>query len=318
MDIFDLHADIFSDVATKKKLGEKDIFKKYHLKRFNEGNIIGGIFVAWLDNKISKEEEKKEMNFMVEGALEELRNNLDIFKIIKSTKDLEIIDNKKINIIMGIEGLRAIGEDLESIDKYYDTGFRHVTLTWNEENSLGAGAWIENTKGLTDIGKKAIEKLNHNGMIVDVSHLNEKTFWDIINITKNPIIVSHSNVKKICDVARNLTDEQMLAIKEKGGLIGVNAYVGFIKKESRVTIDDFVDHIDYIVKLLGIDYVAFGFDFCEYLDLHEDTNPIGLEDASKAQNMILKLKERNYSDEDIEKIAYKNFLRVLKNILPRE
>ena len=167
-------------------------------------------------------------------------------------------------------------------------------------------------------------------MIVDVSHANEKTFWDIAEISTKPFIASHSNARTLCDVPRNLTDEQIKAVAQSGGVIGVNGYIGFIKKcdfsspapienpdlLSKLDLKDLADHIDYIAGLVGVDYVGLGFDFCEYLSEElRDTNPKNLEDASKCQNMIEELRKRGYSENDIEKIAYKNFLRVIKENL---
>ena len=167
-------------------------------------------------------------------------------------------------------------------------------------------------------------------MIVDVSHTNEKTFWDIAEISAKPFIASHSNARTLCDVPRNLTDEQIKAVAQSGGVIGVNGYIGFTKKcdfsnpvpienpdlLSKPDLKDLADHIDYIAGLVGVDYVGLGFDFCEYLSEElKDTNPKNLEDASKCQNMIEELRKRGYSENDIEKIAYKNFLRVIKENL---
>lgn len=327
MRIFDMHADIWYDIHKKKNQGiESSRFKDYHLERFRKGEICGGVFISWLDDKIPKALEEKEMMVMINATMNEINNNQDIFHILKNKKDFENISDKKLNVLMGIEGLRAIGKNLDWLDTFYNLGFRLATLTWNEENDLGTGVRGDNLRGLTEIGKKAVEKMNELGMIIDVSHANEKTFWDIYEISKSPIIASHSNCKTLCDVPRNLTDEQIKAIAEKGGLIGINAYVGFIKEceysksakveaedvEKRPNLKDLVDHIDYLVGLVGIDSIGFGFDFCEYLYEDETTNPIGLENCSKAQNIILELRKRGYSEENIEKLAYKNFFNFAK------
>ena len=170
----------------------------------------------------------------------------------------------------------------------YNLGYRLAALTWNEKNILGTGAGENSCEGLTEIGKKAVRKMNEIGMIVDVSHANEKTFWDIAEISTKPFIASHSNARTLCDVPRNLTDEQIKAVAQSGGVIGVNGYIGFIKKcdfsspapienpdlSSKPDLKDLADHIDYIAGLVGVDYVGLGFDFCEYLSEElKDTNP---------------------------------------------
>lgn len=270
---------------------------------------------------------------MLNSVSYEINSNPEIFNIIKNRKDLEKeFPKEKLTILMGVEGLRAVGNNLDWLDTLYNLGYRLATLTWNEKNILGSGAGAgENScEGLTEIGKMAVRKMNELGMIVDVSHTNEKTFWDIAEISTKPFIASHSNARTLCDVPRNLTDEQIKAVAQSGGVIGVNGYIGFIKKcdflspapienldlLSKPDLKDLADHIDYIVGLVGVDYVGLGFDFCEYLSEElKDTNPKNLEDASKCQNMIEELRKRGYSENDIEKIAYKNFLRVIKENL---
>ncbi|WP_462351221.1 dipeptidase [Fusobacterium varium] len=315
MKIFDGHADIWFDVSAKRKNGEECIVKNHHLKRFRDGNIMGGIFIAYLDENAVDEE--KEMMWMINSTIHEIKKNEELYNIIKNSGDFNKgIINEKLNVLMGIEGLRAIKKNLDWLDTFYQLGFRHASLTWNEENDLGTGAKGNENRGITETGKAAIKKMNELGMIVDVSHANEKTFWDIYEVSDKPIIASHSNARKLCDHVRNLTDEQIKAIAESGGLVGAVAYKGFVDLEKeKQTIERYVDHIDYIVSLAGIKHVGLGFDFCEYLyagRTGKDMNPKDLEDASYAQNVIEELRKREYSEEDIRKIAYENFMRVIE------
>lgn len=327
MKIFDGHADIWFDVAKHRKNGCENIVKNYHLERFKQGNVMGGIFVSFLDYCYNDENAEKEFIYMLNAANHEINSNPEIFHIIKNKGDFEKgINSGKLNVLMGIEGLRAIKDNLDWLDTLYNLGYRHATLTWNEENALATGAGGNAEHGLSEAGRKAVKKMNELGMVVDVSHANEKTFWDIYEICEKPFIASHSNAKALCDVPRNLTDAQIKAVAEKGGVIGVNAYAGFVKICDYSSLDvvenadtsknpllsEYVDHIDYIINLVGINHVGLGFDFCEYLDDEYITAiPKNLENASKAQNVIAELKKRGYLEEDIEKIAYKNFMRVI-------
>lgn len=315
MKIFDGHADIWFDVSAKRKNEEEHIVKKYHLDRFKAGNIMGGIFIAYLDENAVDEE--KEMMWMINSTIHEIKKNEELYNIIKNSGDFNRgIINEKLNVLMGIEGLRAIKKNLDWLDTFYQLGFRHASLTWNEENDLGTGAKGDENRGITETGKAAIEKMNELGMIVDVSHANEKTFWGIYETSNKPIIASHSNARSLCDHVRNLTDDQIKAVAEGGGLVGAVAYKGFVDLEKeKQTIERYVDHIDYMVSLAGIKHVGLGFDFCEYLytgRTGKDMNPKGLEDASYAQNVIEELRKREYSEEDIRKIAYENFMRVIE------
>ncbi len=281
MKIFDGHMDIWCDVSKKRKEGCENIVKNFHLERlkkgevfggvfaawldnkysdedsekefiymlnsvsheinsnpeiFNikKGEVFGGVFAAWLDNKYSDEDSEKEFIYMLNSVSHEINSNPEIFNIIKSRKDLEKeFPKEKLTILMGVEGLRAVGNNLDWLDTLYNLGYRLVALTWNEKNLLGAGAGENSCEGLTEIGKMAVRKMNELGMIVDVSHTNEKTFWDIAEISAKPFIASHSNARTLCDVPRNLTDEQIKAVAQSGGVIGVNGYIGFIKKCDR-------------------------------------------------------------------------------------
>ncbi|STO31555.1 Membrane dipeptidase (Peptidase family M19) [Fusobacterium necrogenes] len=319
MKIFDGHADIWYDVAKKRKLGEENIFKKYHLDRLKTGNIMGGIFIAYLE-QIEGQDDEKEMFHLINSTIHEIRENQDIFNIIREKGDFNrgIVEGK-FDIIMGIEGLKAIGKNLDWIDTFYELGFRHASLTWNEENHLATGVDGDKERGLTSIGKEAVKKMEKLGMIIDVSHANDKTFWDIYDNTTKPIIASHSNVKALCDHKRNLTDEQIKAIAKRDGVIGINAYKKFLARDRyKQNLERYVDHIEHIISLVGIKHAALGFDFCEYLYIDkkdEDINPIGLENASKAVSVLEELYKRGYNENDIRKIAFENFMRITEMIL---
>ena len=218
MKIFDGHADIWFDVSAKRKNGEEYIVRDHHLERFKAGNIMGGIFIAYLDENAVDEE--KEMMWMINSTIHEIKQNEDLYNIIKNSGDFNKgIISGKLNVLMGIEGLRAIKKNLDWLDTFYQLGFRHASLTWNEENDLGTGAKGDENRGITEVGKTTIKKMNELGMVVDVSHANEKTFWGIYETSTKPIIASHSNARSLCDHVRNLTDEQIKAIAETGGWI---------------------------------------------------------------------------------------------------
>lgn len=319
MKIFDGHADIWYDVAKRRKLGEESIVKKHHLDRLKAGNIMGGIFIAYLEH-VDGQDDEKEMFHLINSTIHEIKENQDIFNIIKQKGDFNrgIVEGK-LSVIMGVEGLRAIGTNLDWLDTLYELGFRHASLTWNEENELATGVAGDETRGLTPIGIEAVKKMERLGMIIDVSHANEKTFWDIYNNTTKPIIASHSNAKALCNHKRNLTDEQIKAIASRDGLIGINAYKGFLARDGyKQNLERYVDHIEYIISLVGVRHVALGFDFCEYLyadKKEEEINPQGLENASKAIAVIDELYKRGYSESDIRKIAFENFMRIAETLL---
>lgn len=322
MKIFDGHADLFHDVTRRVLNGEKDILRKHHLERLKKGGIHGGIFISWIPerdyNKNPIQDPKAYFEFMVENVEKELLLSKDFVEIITKKEELDkFFQDEKIYVLKGMEGLKVVDEELELLDYIYRLGYRHLSLTWNEENILATGVRGNETRGLTELGKKALKKIEDLGMVIDVSHLNEKSFWDVMNNTSKTIIASHSNAYTLCNTKRNLTDAQLRAIGERGGLVGINAYREFLSDvDEERTIDKLADHVDYIVNLIGCDHVGFGFDFCEYLYSGcGKMNPDGLEDASYVPQFIEKLKMRGYTEEEIEKMSYKNFLRIFREIL---
>jgi membrane dipeptidase len=321
--IFDGHSDIWTDVTIRTLNGESDIIRKYHLNKLIQGKISGSIFVIWIDPPYTEEPYKRSMQ-IVDSIKKEFEYCKDSIVLAKSFDDVEkaLMENK-IYVFIGLEGLSSIGENLELIDFYHDFGARHASLTWNEENSLATGAKGNPNRGLTKIGKKAVRKINQNNMILDVSHLNEKSFFDVTFETDKPIIASHSNCRALCDVPRNLTDEQLRKISGLNGLVGINSFNEFVHKDlEKQTIEMLVNHVAHAADIMGVDHVGIGMDYCDFLDedsmngfsSQQTSYTKGLEDVSKTYNIIIELKRAGFSRDEIEKIAYKNFHRIIKDI----
>lgn len=321
--IFDAHGDIWTDVTVKRQEGEENIFKNFHLKKYSEGQVNGGIFVIWIDPPNDKNPKERALE-IIENMSIEITNNKDIFNIVRKYEDMkEAIDTDRFAVIIGSEGLSYIGTNINLINALYLFGVRHASLTWNEENELATGAKGNPDRGLTKYGIGAIKRLEELGIIVDVSHANDKTFWDICDIATKPFIASHSNCRALCNSPRNLTDQQLRAIKEKGGVVGLNAFSDFVADnvEDR-DIEHLVNHLDHMVEVMGIDHVGLGFDFDDYLTgetlsffADGDAATIGFENITKVPKLIEILEQRGYSSEDIEKIKYKNFSRIIEQIL---
>lgn len=322
--IFDGHGDIWTHVAIERNKGNKNIIKDMHLERFKEGNMIGGIFVIWIDPPHYENPQCRTVE-IIESMSTEIVENPDVLYIVHNSKDFNnALKNKKLAIVIGMEGLSGIGNRVELLNTLYRLGIRHASLTWNEENELATGIRGNPDRGLTKYGIEAIKLMEKLGIIVDVAHANDKSFWDIYDNTKKPFIDSHSNCKALCNVPRNLADEQLKAIAEKGGLVGLNGFNEFIHRQrDKQDIHNLVNHLDYMVELIGIDHVGFGFDFFHYLESDTvdsfvddvNTQTRGLEDISKSQRLIDILYKRGYTKEDIEKISYKNYYRIIKEIL---
>ena len=231
----------------------------------------------------------------------------------------------KIYIFKGIEGLAAIGEDLSKIDKYYDFGCRHAMLTWNEANALGAGALSGQSYGLTAAGKEAAKLIQAKGMLLDVSHLNDAGFWDIVKLAKKPIVASHSNSRVMCDVPRNLTDDQLRAIRDLDGVVGLNSFNIFVDHDpAKQTVENLARHAEHMIDIMGIDHVGCGFDFFECIEDEETMGSMaasstpavtGMDDASQIPNLFKVFEKMGLSQEERDKIARLNFQAVVKKTI---
>jgi membrane dipeptidase len=231
-------------------------------------------------------------------------------QLIKDLEDIEsLLENDKIGALLAIEG----GEGIFSVSALrilYRLDVRMIALTWNQRNQLADGIGeLETNGGLTTLGKKILSAMEELGIILDVSHLAPAGFWDIVKIAKKPFLASHSNVLNVCNNKRNLDDEQLKAIAENKGLIGLNFAPAFLVKDKKADISDVIRHIDYIRDLVGIENIVLGTDYDGI-----DNTPKGLEDLGKLDNLKEELLRRNYSLQEIEQIFILNWLNFFRRI----
>ncbi len=322
--IFNGHSDILSDINIRRLNGEKNVFRNHYYESFRTSGVTGVILVIWTDLEYINNPEKRTKQ-IIKSMLDEFSEASDILNIVKEYKDLyKGIEDDKINVLIGMEGLSHIGSNVNLIETYYnDIGLRHASLTWNEKNPLASG--VSGEGGVTKLGEEAIKRIEELGMLLDVSHLNEQSFWDVIEIASGPIIASHSNSRKLAKVKRNLNDDQLLAIAKSGGLVGINAVGEFVNDDpNKRNIDALIDHIDHMKNLIGIEHLGFGFDFCDFLPASSvglsdsTTNSVAIENLSSEAdvlNLINRMRYRGYNESEIELIAYKNYHNLLEKII---
>lgn len=321
--IFDGHSDIFSDVRYKREAGERQVLKNHHLERLQKGGIGGGCFVIWADT-YNGLDPKTEMDAIVQAVQAEMAET-ETFVLVHNRAEAEAAEQAgKFAILLGIEGLAGIGEDLGKIDKLYEVGARHAMLTWNEENLLATGVKGDPNRGVTELGKKAIRIMQNKRMILDVSHLNEASFWDVADIYEGPILASHSNAKALANVPRNLTDAQLLTIRDTDGLVGLNSFSDFISDDpAKQDVDHLVTQASYIADKIGVEHLGFGFDFFEFLNTdfmksysdQEDSLLRGMEDCSKVPVLVEKMKKAGFTEKDLVQITGGNWLRLMQQVL---
>jgi membrane dipeptidase len=218
--------------------------------------------------------------------------------------------------VLHIEGAEAIDEDFHALEVLHQAGLRSLGPVWSRSNIFGHGVPFsfpsspDTGPGLTDPGKELIRACNRLKIMVDLSHLNEKGFWDVVGISDAPLVATHSNAHAICTHSRNLTDKQLAAIKDTGGMVGVNYAVNFLRPDGRrdenTPLSHVVDHIDYLIRHVGEDGVGLGSDF----DGAMIPKQIGT--AAGLLNLVEEMRARQYGEALIEKVCYRNWLRVLK------
>jgi len=244
---------------------------------------------------------------------QQLSLNSDLIRPLLTFDDLEKnMSQNFISSILTIEDGQLLDNDISRVKEVYDMGVRLITLTWNHENCLGypnSSDPQSHMKGLKQFGFDVVEEMNRLGMLIDVSHLSEGGFRDVISTSRKPVVASHSCARALCDHPRNLTDDQLRAIGECGGTVGVNFYSKFLRKGSEEsTVNDIVRHIKHMVSVMGIESVSLGSDF-DGVDCRMEIGDYSNYD------LLLRELEKDFSDGQIEKICRMNAMRVLGDCL---
>ena len=243
---------------------------------------------------------------------EEMEHNKNSIALVRSYKELEEnFNSEKISAFLTREEGEVLEGNLDNLKFFYEQGVRLITLTWNFENSLGFPNCKEEfmNKGLKEKGIETVEAMNELGILVDTSHLSDGGFWDVIKHSKKPFVASHSNSRAITNHPRNLTDEMIKALANKGGIMGLNFCPGFLNKSWIGKIEYMVEHLKYIKNVGGIDVMAMGTDF-DGIDGEVEISNIG-----EMDKLLYALEKGGFKEDEIEKIWHKNVERVIKEVL---
>lgn len=294
MKIYDTHSDIMFNLYNRTMNGEKDVFAKYHLDDLKKGGIAGGIWVIY-----------SETDFDIQQAYD---------SAIHAFKPYE----KEFDVLYGLEGLRNV-KNIDELNVLYQKGIRHASLTWNEENHFATGVGGASDHGLKEDGKEIIKYMNDHHMIIDVSHLNIKSFYDVLNENPRILMASHSNAFTLSNHRRNLNDNQLKALKELNGYVGVNSARNFVSYEkTKQNLNGLVDHIIYLGNYLGIDHIMLGLDMMHFLSDYNNANLDDLSSHKDASNIEKILIQRGFSKDEIELICYKNYLNAISLVERRK
>ncbi|WP_432667037.1 dipeptidase [Wukongibacter baidiensis] len=329
--VIDAHLDLLFDVVRQRELGRKKIIETDYLPDFLEGGFNVIVSSIFLDDAFLPEMALRRALNQISALYSEIDESKDKIMLCKSYNDiLEAKQTNKTGILLSFEGVEPIYNDMGLLRIFYELGVRGVGLVWSRRNYAGDGCKFQRTRegkeaGLTDFGISLVKTAEDLGMFVDVSHLNDEGFWDVIEIAQRPVIASHSNCRAIVDIPRNLSDDQIKAIASTGGVIGINSanfVTSYDDKDSNIKF--LANHIDHITNIVGVEHVGFGFDLCDKLSKYEpDDGPSQLPrkpfDILKSHKdaipLIQELENRGYSQNELELIIGGNFDRVYKEIL---
>jgi len=313
--VIDGHTDyLLSLIETKRSFLEESTTGHVDLPRARRGGIgamLSAVFI--LDEDLPQHALIQTLRAvdLLHRVVAESNGQIELIRSYQQLVDC--LERGVFGAILHYEGAEAIDPEFAVLRLSYELGLRSLGLTWSRPNIFAEGVGQANRgNGLTGLGRELVRQCNAMGILIDVSHLNEPGFWDVVEVSEKPFVASHSNARALCDHDRNLTDEQIRALAEKGGLMGINYHVGFLvagaETGAEVPLSVLVDHIDHIVRLVGVDHVALGSDF------DGATMPDELKDAAHTPNLIAELSRRGYSDDAIEKICSGNWLRVLREV----
>ena len=350
--VVDTHGDIlYNQIQSGIDIGKLQATGNFDLPRAKKGGLDAQVFSIWCDEKGGFDMANRQID-----SLYSLINRYpDRIQLVTNASQLtNAVKQQKLAALIGVEGGHMIENDLGKLEALAKRGMIYLTLTWNNSTPWASSAAQESKgeiamPGLSDFGKSVVRKLNELGVLVDLSHVGEQTFYDAIKLSTKPVLVSHSCVYGINPVPRNLKDDQIKAVGKNGGVISINFYSGFLDPtfsakqqnflikhkpelkeltdkygrskaidtlialhkeeadESRPKIQRIIDHIDYVVKLIGVDHVGIGADFDG-----AESFPKGMDSVADYPKITEALLKRGYSETDVQKIMGGNFVRLLR------
>lgn len=317
----DSHCDTPMFFPQGVKFDHRDSRILVDLHKMTEGHQDAVTMVAYLPQPKVGEDFREKVEFPVEGPKEYaelifskiediVAANKEYLSIARTPADLYVnkLAGRK-SIMLGIENGLALESDINNVKHFANRGIVYITLCHNGDNDICDSARGSNThNGVSAWGEKVIKEMNAQGVMVDLSHAAEKSFYDALDISATPIVCSHSNCKSLCDHPRNLTDDQLRKLAQKGGVAQITLYHGFVCKDGEATILDAMKHLEHAISIMGIDHVGLGTDF------DGDGGIRGLANSSELMNFTIELMRRRYSIEDMEKIWGGNWLRVMKQV----
>ena len=304
--VVDLHSDVILDVASgKRDIAVRGTTGHVDLPRLRAGGVDVQVFAIFVHPRYAGKGFQRAAELL--DAFDRLARTQHTLAAVTTVEGIEqAVGAGRIAAVLSIENGSALDGNPANLDRLYARGVRILSLTWNQSNDLADGALEDTHGGLTPLGRRILAKMAGLGMIVDVSHLSERAFWAVLEATRGPLLATHSNAGGLTPHRRNLSDDQLRALARRGGVVGVNFYPAFTGGS---TLQHVLNHVDYLVKIMGADHVGLGSDFDGF-----SQTITGLEDVSKFPALTAGLLARGYAADDVRKILGGNALRVFRAV----
>jgi membrane dipeptidase len=307
--VVDLHSDTLLDVASRKRdISVRGTAGHIDLPRLRDGGVDVQVFALFIHPRDAGRGFRRATE-LLDAFDAFVRTHRELALATTAEAIEQAVKAGRIAAVLSVENGSALDGALANLDRLHARGVRILSLTWNRSNDLADGAHEDSHGGLTPLGRRILARMRELRMIVDVSHLSEKAFWEVLEATSGPVIATHSNAAGLTPHPRNLTDRQLRALAARDGVIGVNFYPTFT---GGATIGHVLAHVDYLVRVAGVTHVALGSDFDGFSD-----TVAGLEDVGRLPALTAGLAARGYRAEDIRGILGGNALRVFRTVWGR-
>ncbi|MFW6074619.1 MAG: dipeptidase [Chloroflexota bacterium] len=324
--VVDAHSDVFCDVVRRRLDGETGVLNRLHLPAWREAGVNVVVTTLYTEPEHKPDRALQRAITMLGAALNDIEETPDV-RLCRTRAEIEAtVADGTIAFVLGMEGGEPVQSGIEALRTFHELGVRVLGFTWNQRNLLADGIGEARANGgLTELGREMAAEANRLGILLDVSHLTPRSFWDLIEVSEQPVIASHSNAISLCKHPRNIDDEQIAALAKSGGFIGINAVAPFIADDpNQASLDLMLDHLDHAADIAGIENIALGPDFVDYLkDPDGPETNLRLKDISYARNfstiaeypnVTAGLVQRGYSEAGIRGILGLNFLRVFEQV----
>jgi membrane dipeptidase len=323
--VVDGHSDLFTDVATRRHLGEHQVFARRHLPLLQAGGVDVVFASLWIEPGYKPERAQKRALQLLGAALADLDESPESAVIVRQSADLKsAAEQQRVALVFGFEGGEPVEDHIESLRAFYEAGVRFLELTWNERNRLGDGQYEEaRGGGLTRAGVEVVHEAERLGVLLDLSHMAPSSFWHTLEVATRPVMISHTCSRAIHEHGRNVTDEQVKAVAHQGGVVGLSTAAGHLGPGA--DLNKFIDHLSRWTQLVGAEHVGIGYDFIKSMfeggswpfsaeAYHANLLP-GLEDHNGIPQVTQRLLQRGFSEDEVQLIMGGSWVRLLERVL---